>query len=82
MAVGATRLFDLGIGDDGIVNDFIGIGSGLIFSDSLTIPNHLLDFVVRYVGSMPMDDGISRRHSLSPEFIVSGVRLRMGTIPI
>ena len=33
VAIGAARLFDLGIGKDGIVNNLIDIGSDLIFSD-------------------------------------------------
>ena len=82
MAVGVARLFDLGIGDDGIINEFIDIGYGLIFSGFLTITNNLPDFVVRYVGSRPMADGTSSRCSLSPEFIVSSVRLRIRTMPI
>ena len=44
--------------------------------------DHLPNFAVRYVGSRPMTDSITRRRSLSTEFIVSGVILKMGTIPV
>ena len=43
MAVGAVSLFDLGVGKDDIVNNFINIGSFLIFSGFLTMTNHLPD---------------------------------------
>ena len=39
MEVGAARLFDLGVREDGIVNEFINTGSCLIFSGFLTMTN-------------------------------------------
>ena len=75
-------LFDLGIREDDIINEFIKIGSCLIFSEFLTMTNHLSDFVIKYVGLRPMTGGMASRYSLSLEFIVSCVILRMGTMPV
>ena len=82
VVVGAARLFDLGVGEDGIINDLINIDYCLIFLDFLAMTNNLSDFVVKYVGSRSMTDDMASRRSLSPEFIVSGVILRMGTMSV
>ena len=82
VAVGAARLFYLGAREDGIVNDFINIGSCLISSNFFNDHYRLLDFVVRYIGSILMTDGMTSRRSLSPEFIMFCVIFRMGMIPV
>ena len=44
--------------------------------------NHLPGFVVIYVGSRPMTDGIASKRFFNSEFIVSSVILRMVTMLI
>ena len=44
MEVGSTRVFDFGVGEDGVVYDLINVGSGLIVFRLFTITNQLPDF--------------------------------------
>ena len=76
VVVGVARLFDLGVREDGIVNDSINIGSCLIFSGFLTMTNHLPNFVVRYVDSRSMTDDMLSSRSFSLELVVSIVILK------
>ena len=50
--------------------------------DFLTMTSHLPDFFVRYVGSRPITEVIARSRYFRLDCIISGVILRIGTIPV
>ena len=69
-------------GEDIFGDYLVNIGSALIFFLLSTTTSHLPDFSVRKVGSRPLTDGNAISRSFSPEFIVSFVMFRIGTIPV